>query len=103
MTVAMSDNASVSDFVFHESAPEEYVCRVWLHPESCGGFTAEVITLPGVASQGSTEEETIANLREAFKGAVESYSETGSAIPWCTEVPHDRPANAKEKWILMHG
>jgi len=54
------------------------VAEFWVHREACGGFSAEIITLPGVASQGNTEDEAIANLREAFKGAIESYLESGS-------------------------
>lgn len=103
MTVAVSDNAQVRVFGFDATVPSEYSCRVWVHREACGGFSAEIITLPGVASQGNTEDEAIANLREAFKGAIESYLESGSAIPWSSLVPTKRPANVKEKRVVMHG
>jgi len=100
MTITMPDNAQVS---FDAPATAQYVFRIWIHEESCGGFSAEVIELPGVVSQGPTENEAIANLRDAFKGAVESYLESGSAIPWTNDVPDERPANAKEKRVIMHG
>ena len=100
MTImAMPDNANV---VF-QTPEQEYVCRVWIHRETCGGFSAEVITLPGVVSQGETEEGAIANLREAFKGAIESYLASGTEIPWSNDVPEERPENTKEKRVIMHG
>jgi predicted RNase H-like HicB family nuclease len=96
-------NAKVDVSGFDAPSPDGHVCRVWIHREDCGGFSAEIVTLPGVVSQGETEEEAIANLREAFKGAIEIYLERGSAIPWSTDVPAERPANVKEKRIIMHG
>ncbi len=103
MTIVAMPEDVVSVSGYDASPPEQYVCRVWVHEESCGGFSAEVITLPGVVSQGDTEEDAIANLREAFKGAVESYLEAGSDIPWSNDVPSERPASTKEKRVIMHG
>lgn len=64
----VSDNAQLDVLGFDASLPAEYSCQVWIYSEDCGGFSAELIALPGVVSQGETEEEAIANLREAFKG-----------------------------------
>jgi predicted RNase H-like HicB family nuclease len=102
MTVATANNA-VATLTFRKPEAGDYVCRVWILAEDCGGFSAEIVSLPGVVSQGETEDEAIANLREAFQGAVEWYLSDRSEIPWSREVPQSRPANVKEKWILMHG
>ncbi len=45
--------------------------RVILEPSDDGGFTALVPSLPGCISEGETEEEALANIREA----VELYLE----------------------------
>lgn len=46
---------------------------VRLIPAEEGGFTVEVPSLPGCISQGDTEEEALANIREA----IELYLEDG--------------------------
>lgn len=99
----MSDSIRAGSSVFQKPSPEEYVCQVWLYAETCGGYSAEAVSLPGVASQGETEEEAIANLREAFKGALETYLKAGMPIPWRKEAPEPKPADAKEEWVVMHG
>jgi predicted RNase H-like HicB family nuclease len=45
-------------------------------------FTAVAVNLPGVGSQGKTKKEAITNAKEAAKGAIESYSDSGEEIPW---------------------
>lgn len=45
--------------------------RVILEPSDDGGFTAFVPSLPGCVSEGETEDEALANIREA----VELYLE----------------------------
>lgn len=41
--------------------------RVVLEPSDEGGFTAYVPALPGCVSEGDTEEEAMANIREAIE------------------------------------
>ncbi len=76
-------------------------CRALLIPEEEGGFSVVCTSLPGVASQGETEIDAIANLREAFLGAIQSYQELGMEIPWGKDSLVERPANAKEIWIVV--
>ena len=59
-----------------------YSLRVRLEKEGCGGFSATLPNLPGVASQGDTEQEALSNIAEAFKGAFLSYRDAGKPIPW---------------------
>ncbi len=41
--------------------------RVVLEPAEEGGYTVYVPSLPGCISQGETEEEALANIREAIE------------------------------------
>jgi len=40
--------------------------KVVLEPQEEGGFTAVVPNLPGCVSEGDTEEEAVANIRDAI-------------------------------------
>jgi predicted RNase H-like HicB family nuclease len=82
-----------------EQLKHTYSCRVHLCPEDEGGFSIYLPDLPGVASQGESEQEALANIKEAFQGVVEVYRESGN-IPWQTNKK-DKPSGAKELWILV--
>lgn len=41
--------------------------KVVLEPSEDGGFTVYVPSLPGCISEGDTEEEALANIREAIE------------------------------------
>ncbi len=85
-----------------ESSRSTYECRALLYLESVGGYSAIAKRLPGVASQGETEEEALANLKEAFAGAVAMYLEDSVEIPWTDEGLHiEQTDTAKERWILV--
>jgi predicted RNase H-like HicB family nuclease len=55
--------------------------RVLLHPGEDGYVVAEVPSLPGCISQGSTREEALANIREAITLHVEVLQERGEPVP----------------------
>jgi len=55
---------------------------VRLIAEKEGGFSAIARNLPGVASQGETEAEALANVKEAALGCIEQYKADGKEIPW---------------------
>lgn len=55
--------------------------RVLIEQDEDGFFVAEVPSLPGCVTQGSTREETLANAREAIAAYLESIEEHGEAIP----------------------
>lgn len=46
--------------------------QVILIPDPDGGFVVEVPSLPGCYSQGETEAEALANIREAIELHIES-------------------------------
>jgi predicted RNase H-like HicB family nuclease len=77
-----------------------YKCKVLLCPELSGGYSIHALTLPGVVSQGDTESEAIANIKEAFEGALASYLESGDPIPWTTEeYPPEATTGSQERWV----
>jgi len=55
--------------------------RVLLYPGEDGYTVAEVPSLPGCVSQGTTRDEALANIREAIALHEEVLRERGEAIP----------------------
>lgn len=55
--------------------------RVVLQQDEDGIFVAEVPSLPGCISQGTTREAALDNIREAIIGYLESLKQHGEAIP----------------------
>lgn len=76
--------------------------RVVLNPEEDGTYSAIARDLPGVASQGGSLEEALANIREAFIGAFEDYQALSKPIPWRMN-DCEIPPGAIERWILIDG
>lgn len=60
--------------------------QVILIPDETGGYVVEVPSLPGCFSQGETEAEALANIREAIELHIEDMLAAGE------EVPGDVPA-----------
>ena len=54
---------------------------VILEPESEGGFSVYVPSLPGCASQGETLEDALANIREAIEAHLLGLQDDGVPIP----------------------
>ena len=84
-----------------EELDRTYRCRVILCPEEDGGFSALAQRLPGVVSQGETEDEALRNISEAFRGAVQMYLEDGGGIPWQDSDETALPKGSKERWVLV--
>ncbi len=60
--------------------------QVILIPDETGGYIVEVPSLPGCYSQGETETEAMANIKEAIELHIEDMIASGE------EVPDDLPA-----------
>ncbi len=54
---------------------------VVIDPDPDGGFTVTVPAIPAVVAEGDTEEEALANVREAIELALEVISERGDQFP----------------------
>ncbi|MEI6633925.1 MAG: type II toxin-antitoxin system HicB family antitoxin [Chlamydiota bacterium] len=55
--------------------------EVMIYRGEDGFWVAECPSLPGCISQGSTKEETIANIKEAIEGYVGALKEDNLPIP----------------------
>lgn len=55
-------------------------------PQAEGGFTAEVLDLPGCISEGDTLEEAQKNIQEAIELYLDTLEDRGIPLP-------DRPTN----------
>ena len=84
-----------------ETLERTYRSRVILCPEEDGGYSAVAQRLPGVVSQGDTEEDALRNIAEAFQGAVRMYLEDGGNIPWQDIDDTGFPRGSMERWILV--
>jgi predicted RNase H-like HicB family nuclease len=63
------------------------VRQVILIPDvESGGYVVEVPTLPGCYSQGETQAEAIANIREAIALHIESMLAHGEEVPEDVEL-----------------
>jgi antitoxin HicB len=54
---------------------------VVLEREDDGGFSVYVPDLPGCASQGDSQEEALANIREAIECYLQALAKLGRPIP----------------------
>ena len=55
--------------------------HVVLEPETDGGFSVYVPSLPGCASQGDTKEEALAHIREAIEAHLLGLKDDGLPCP----------------------
>lgn len=55
--------------------------QVILIPDETGGYVVEVPSLPGCYSQGETEAEAMANIKEAIALHIEDLIAAGEAVP----------------------
>lgn len=55
--------------------------RVLVEQDEDGAYVAEVPSLPGCITQGTTREEALSNVREAIGAYVESLEAHGDPVP----------------------
>lgn len=55
--------------------------RVFMYKEEGGWWVVECPSLPGCVSQGQTQEEALANIKEAMEGYVLSLQDDGMTVP----------------------
>lgn len=86
---------------WQQNRPGVYRCMVYLIPGENGRFSLTAATLPGVASQGDSEPEALANIVEALGGLLAVYQEQGRPIPWL-KTPQEPEPGAKTRWVIAH-
>lgn len=60
---------------------QEYKHSILLEPQQGGGFTVLVPALPEVVTEGDTEQEALANAREAIQAVLEYRRDHGIPLP----------------------
>jgi len=60
---------------------DERVYTVILEPQPEGGFTAHVPALPEVVTEGDTEDEALAMVRDAIELVLAHRKENGLPVP----------------------
>ena len=55
--------------------------RVIIEQDEDGVYVAEVPSLPGCVSQGTSRTEALANIKDAIAGYVASLRERGEPVP----------------------
>jgi antitoxin HicB len=76
--IASTTNASIEEGLLKFA--------ITLEQDKAGFIVTSVPALPGCHSQGRTEEEAIANIKEAIRGYVASMRRHGETVPDITEV-----------------
>jgi predicted RNase H-like HicB family nuclease len=74
--------------------------RVVLGPTEEEVLPVYVPALPGAASQGSNEQQALANIQEALAGLVASYRDAGQEVPW-QEDTGECGIGETSKWIVV--
>src|SRR5437588_3529977 len=74
-----------------------YRFHILLTQDEADSFSAVVLNLPGAGSCGSTEEEAMANVKEAIRGVLGAYKASGQDIPWRDSTADNIPPHAKQK------
>jgi predicted RNase H-like HicB family nuclease len=59
---------------------------IHIHKADVGGYWAEVPALPGCVSEGETEEELVANIKEAIQGWFEAKEALIEVPPNCDVI-----------------
>lgn len=93
----------ITNAAWETGIERSYECRVRLCPDETGGYYAIALNLPGVVSEGETEAEAIANIKDACALAIGYFLDTQNAIPWShDEDPADQCAGSKEFWVRVN-
>ena len=61
--------------------PKRYHIRLLLEPNPGGVFTVSSPDVPGLITEGSTQEEILANVQDALATLMEGWEKLGRAIP----------------------
>jgi predicted RNase H-like HicB family nuclease len=72
-------------------------------PEEEGGFSAFALHIPGVVSQGESEQEAQANIGEAFLAILEACRKREKPLPHSDEPVVELNEECKRLWITVDG
>ncbi len=81
--------------------PHEFLAIIC--PEEEGGFSIYAATIPGVISQGETEDEARQNIAEAFLAMLEACRKRGEPLPYSARPVIDVTPDCRRIWIALDG
>ena len=64
--------------------PKSYRCHLAIVRESDGDYSAIALNLPGAGSCGETEDEAVANAKEAILGVIRGHLDRFGHVPRIT-------------------
>ena len=83
-------------------AVELVLCHIVVFQEEEGDYSAIALNLPGASGCGDNEDEAVASVLESVSALIESYKETGVAVPWKDSSGSEIPPGASQKWISVN-
>ncbi len=68
----------------------EYKIPLVLTPQPEGGYTVTSPLLPELVTEGDSLDESLENVKDAFKAVMELYQELGRSFPENTQIPNEK-------------
>lgn len=68
----------------------EYKIPLVLTPQPEGGYTVTSPLLPELVTEGDSLDESLENVKDAFKAVMELYRELGRSFPENTQIPNEK-------------
>ena len=104
LNTAQTERPRREDWLRVEREPTSnrgYRCHLLITKDDAGTFSAVVLNLPGIGSCGDTEEDAIANAKDAIRLALEEYEESREEVPWKDTSDSVIPPAAKHLRIIL--
>ena len=68
----------------------EYKIPLVLTPQPEGGYTVTSPLLPELVTEGDSLDESLENVKDAFRAVMELYQELGRSLPENIQIPDDK-------------
>ena len=101
MSVVFENNATTFREFGEANPVDAYRLHLAIVHEDDGTVSAIALNLPGAGSCGDTEEEAVANAKNAVSEVIRSYLDEKKEIPWNNDYNQRIPEDAKIKRELV--
>ncbi len=68
----------------------EYKIPLVLTPQPEGGYTVTSPLLPELVTEGDSLDESLENVKDAFRAVMELYEELGRSLPENIQIPDEK-------------
>ena len=68
----------------------EYKVPLVLTPQPEGGYTVTSPLLPELVTEGDSLDESLENIKDAFRAVMELYQELGRSLPENIQIPDEK-------------